>query len=147
MNYQPIENYGVIGDLGTVALVSLDGSVDFMCFPDFDSPSIFAALLDCEKGGFFCIRPQFSQMRTRQLYLPDTNVLLTRFLSTDGVGEITDFMPVDGVCDCKKTRVRNEQLRSYSYGFYTGSRPCDSFNSAVEACRKKPRDTRKTHAL
>jgi GH15 family glucan-1,4-alpha-glucosidase len=96
MNYEPIENYGIIGDLGTVALVGLNGSIDFMCFPDFDSPSIFAALLDAEKGGFFCIRPQFSQMRTKQLYLPDTNVLLTRFLSTDGVGEITDFMPLDG---------------------------------------------------
>ena len=94
MDYQPIENYGIIGDMRTIALVSLEGSIDFMCFPDFDSPSVFAALLDHGKGGFFCIRPQFSQMRTKQLYLPDTNVLLTRFLSSDGVGEITDFMPV-----------------------------------------------------
>jgi len=106
MNYQPIENYGVIGDLGTVALVSLDGSVDFMCFPHFDSPSVFAALLDYDKGGFFCIRPQFRQMRTKQLYLPDTNVLLTRFLSADGVGEITDFMPVDGEPNGEKKLMR-----------------------------------------
>ncbi|MDO6430480.1 glycoside hydrolase family 15 protein [Flavitalea sp. BT771] len=106
MNYQPIENYGVIGDLGTVALVSLEGSVDFMCFPDFDSPSVFAALLDYDKGGFFCIRPQFKQMRNKQLYLPDTNVLLTRFLSTDGVGEITDFMPVSGEPNGEKKLVR-----------------------------------------
>ena len=106
MNYQPIENYGIIGDLGTVALVSLEGSVDFMCFPDFDSPSIFAALLDWQKGGFFCIRPQFSQMKTKQLYLPDTNVLLTRFLSVDGVGEITDFMPISGTPNSEKKLMR-----------------------------------------
>lgn len=106
MNYQPIENYGVIGDLGTVALVGLEGSIDFMCFPDFDSPSIFAALLDWQKGGFFCIRPQFSRMRTKQLYLPDTNVLLTRFLSADGVGEITDFMSVNGEPNSEKRLMR-----------------------------------------
>jgi len=93
--YQPIENYGIIGDLNTVALVGLNGSIDFMCFPDFDSPSVFAALLDSDKGGSFAIRPQFAQMKTKQLYLPDTNVLLTRFLSSEGVGEITDFMPVE----------------------------------------------------
>jgi GH15 family glucan-1,4-alpha-glucosidase len=94
MSYQPIENYGVIGDLNTVALVGLNGSIDFMCFPNFDSPSIFAALLDEHKGGYFKLSPQFKDMKTRQLYLPDTNVLLTRFLSAEGVGEITDFMPV-----------------------------------------------------
>lgn len=92
--YNPIEDYGVIGDLNTVALVGLDGSIDFMCFPHFDSPSIFASLLDQKKGGFFQITPTFKEMRNKQLYFPDTNVLLTRFLSSDGVGEITDFMPV-----------------------------------------------------
>jgi len=106
MEYQPIENYGIIGDLGTVALVGLEGSIDFMCFPNFDSPSIFGALLDWQKGGFFCIRPHFSRMKTKQLYLPDTNVLLTRFLSTDGVGEITDFMPVDGEPNNEKRLMR-----------------------------------------
>jgi GH15 family glucan-1,4-alpha-glucosidase len=95
MKYQPIENYGIIGDLNTIALVGLNGSIDFMCFPNFDSPSIFAALLDSEKGGSFEISPLFSDMKTKQLYLPDTNVLLTRFLSAEGVGEITDFMPVE----------------------------------------------------
>lgn len=94
MGYQPIENYGIIGDLNTIALAGLNGSIDFMCFPDFDSPSIFAALLDDEKGGRFEIVPKFGEMKTRQMYLPDTNVLLTRFLSTEGVGEIMDFMPV-----------------------------------------------------
>lgn len=95
MQYQPIENYGIIGDLNTVTLVGLNGSIDFMCFPDFDSPSVFAALLDAEKGGRFQIVPAFSEMKTKQLYLPDTNILLTRFLSKEGVGEITDFMPVE----------------------------------------------------
>jgi len=113
MSYQPIENYGIIGDLNTVALVGLNGSIDFMCFPDFDSPSIFAALLDEKKGGSFAINPVFTEMKTKQLYLPDTNVLLTRFLSQEGVGEITDFMPVEEMYDGKElirrvTTVRGE---------------------------------------
>jgi GH15 family glucan-1,4-alpha-glucosidase len=113
MKYQPIENYGIIGDLNTIALVALNGSIDFMCFPDFDSPSIFAALLDAEKGGSFQIIPVFAEMKTKQLYLPDTNVLLTRFLSKEGVGEITDFMPVEELFSGKElirrvTTVRGE---------------------------------------
>jgi len=98
MAYQPIENYGVIGDLNTIALVGLNGSIDFMCFPNFDSPTIFAALLDDRRGGRFEISPEFTEMKTKQLYLPDTNILLTRFLSSEGVGEITDFMPVEEYC-------------------------------------------------
>src|ERR1700756_5625635 len=94
MKYQPIENYGVIGNLDTVALVGLNGSIDFMCFPDFNSPTVFAALLDKNKGGNFSISPILKEWKNKQIYLPDTNILLTRFLSTDGVGEITDFMPV-----------------------------------------------------
>ena len=112
-HYQPIENYGIIGDLNTIALVALNGSIDFMCFPNFDSPSIFAALLDSEKGGRFEISPLFTDMKTKQLYLPDTNILLTRFLSADGVGEITDFMPVEELFSGKElirriTTVRGE---------------------------------------
>jgi GH15 family glucan-1,4-alpha-glucosidase len=97
MEYQPIENYGVIGDLNTIALVGLNGSIDFMCFPDFDSPTIFAALLDNKKGGFFQIAPSPQDGKQKQLYLPDTNVLLTRFLRDEGIAEITDFMPVQGL--------------------------------------------------
>lgn len=113
MGYQPIENYGIIGDLNTIALVGLNGSIDFMCFPDFDSPSIFAALLDEKKGGSFEINPVMEDMKTKQLYLPDTNVLLTRFLSGEGVGEITDFMPVEALFEGKElirrvTTVRGE---------------------------------------
>lgn len=96
-DYQPIENYAVIGDLNTVALVGLNGSIDFMCFPDFDSPTIFAAILDTQKGGFFRLSPvaESSTVKQKQMYLPDTNVLLTRFLQEDGIGELTDFMPVE----------------------------------------------------
>ena len=94
MSYQPIENYGVIGDLHTVALVGMDGSIDFMCFPHFDSPSIFAAMLDAEKGGHFKLAPILNEAKHKQLYLPDTNMLLTRFLADEGVAEVSDFMPV-----------------------------------------------------
>src|SRR5882757_9692125 len=93
--FQPIENHAVIGDLHTVALVALDGTIDFLCFPCFDSPTIFAALLDAERGGSFRIAPDLDGAKHKQLYLPDSNVLLTRFLSADGVAEISDFMPVE----------------------------------------------------
>ena len=95
--YQPIENYGVIGDLYTVALVGMDGSIDFFAFPHFDSPTVFAALLDHEKGGRFQIAPCLEDVQQKQIYLPDSNILLTRFLSADGVAEISDFMPVEEV--------------------------------------------------
>jgi GH15 family glucan-1,4-alpha-glucosidase len=94
MPYQPIENYGIIGDMHTTALVGKDGSIDWFCFPFFDSPSVFAAILDDEKGGRFKITPQVENVTHKQFYWPDTNVLITRFLSPDGVAEITDYMPV-----------------------------------------------------
>ena len=94
--YKNIEDYGIIGDLHTVALVGDDGSIDFMCFPHFDSPSVFAALLDDERGGRFQFAPVLDDARRKQIYLPGTNVLLSRFLSTDGVAEISDFMTVEG---------------------------------------------------
>lgn len=95
--YLPIEDYGIVGDLNTVALIGLNGSIDFMCFPDFDSPTIFAAILDNEKGGRFQLHPVKEQVKYKQLYLPDTNILLTRFLSDDGIAELTDFMPVQAL--------------------------------------------------
>jgi GH15 family glucan-1,4-alpha-glucosidase len=95
MPYLPIEDYGVIGDLHTVALCGVNGSIDWFCFPHFDSPSVFAALLDDQKGGRFQIASADVSSTHKQLYLPDTNILITRFLSADGVGEITDFMPID----------------------------------------------------
>jgi GH15 family glucan-1,4-alpha-glucosidase len=92
--YAPIESYAVIGDLNTIALVGIEASIDFLCFPDFDSPTIFASLLDYEKGGHFSIRPTQQGMRVKQMYLPDTNILLTRFLSDEALVEITDCMPI-----------------------------------------------------
>jgi len=96
MSYQPIENYGVVGNGNTVALVGQHGSIDFLCFPRFDSPTIFAALLDDQKGGHFQIAPVSEEFRSRQMYLPDTNILLTRFFAADGVATLSDFMPLDG---------------------------------------------------
>lgn len=93
MPYQPIENYGLIGNLRTVALVGINGSIDWLCLPRFDSPSVFAAILDDGKGGRFRVSPQGKGLRHKQYYWPDTNVLVTRFLSPDGVGQVTDFMP------------------------------------------------------
>lgn len=92
--YPPIGSYGMIGNLDTVALIGHNGSVDFYCYPDFDSPSVFARLLDRNKGGYFQIRPHSEDWTERQMYLPDSNVLVTRFLSTKGILEIIDFMPL-----------------------------------------------------
>lgn len=96
--YLPIEDYALIGNLHTVALVGKNGSLDWCCLPRFDSPSVFGALLDVNKGGFFRISPaDMSQVKCQQLYLPESNIALTRFLSEDGVGELTEFMPIKQV--------------------------------------------------
>lgn len=94
MAYKPIEDYGIIGDLHSVALVGIDGSIDWCCLPNFDSPSVFAALLDDQKGGYFKISA-IGNPRCKQLYIPETNVLITRFFSDEGIAEITDFMPIE----------------------------------------------------
>ena len=93
-DYPLIADHGLIGDLQTAALVAVDGSIDWFCAPRFDSPSIFGALLDSGKGGRFRIRPKAGTFETKQLYLPDTAILVTRFLTEAGVGEVVDFMPV-----------------------------------------------------
>jgi GH15 family glucan-1,4-alpha-glucosidase len=95
-SYPAIEDHGLIGDLQTTALVATDGTIDWFCAPRFDSPSIFASLLDQEKGGHFQIAPEGATYVTKQLYLPGTPILITRFLNADGVGEVTDFMPIAG---------------------------------------------------
>ena len=84
----------MIGNLHTVALISSSGTIDWYCSPRFDSPSMFASLLDAERGGHFALRPTDGEWQHRQLYFPDTNVLITRFLTPHGVGEVQDFMPV-----------------------------------------------------
>jgi len=94
MSYQPIENYGIIGNMRTVALVGMNGSIDWYCYPHFDSPSIFGAILDDDKGGRFQICPVGDQVRNKQFYWPSTNILVTRFLLPDGIAELEDFIPV-----------------------------------------------------
>jgi GH15 family glucan-1,4-alpha-glucosidase len=92
--YIPIAEHGVIGDLHTAALVGTDGTIDWYCCPHFDSPSVFSAILDRQKGGYYRIAPTVEDWTPKQLYFPDTNVLITRFLTRDGVGEVQDFMPI-----------------------------------------------------
>jgi GH15 family glucan-1,4-alpha-glucosidase len=89
-----IAEHGLIGDLQTAALVSTDGEIDWLCMPRFDSPSVFGSLLDAEQGGYFRIHPADKGYTSRQLYLPDTAVLVTRFMTEEGVAEVVDFMPV-----------------------------------------------------
>src|SRR5579871_914851 len=90
--YLPIEEHGIVGDLRTVALIGTDGTVDWYCPARFDAPSLFGALLDKRKGGYFSLAARTSYAKPKQLYLPDTNILLTRFQGKDAVGEVIDFM-------------------------------------------------------
>ena len=93
--YQPINSYGVIGDCHSTVLIAPDGSVDWGCLPDFDSPAIFCRLLDSERGGYFQIAPTDNTIPGFQRYLRGSNVLQTRFASTSGEVVVTDFMPVE----------------------------------------------------
>ena len=118
MAYQPIENYGIIGNMRTVALVGMNGSIDWYCSPHFDSPSIFGALLDDERGGRFRISPIGESVRYKQLYWPSTNILITRFLLEDGIVELEDFMPVGLALDspwyqhlCRRVRCVRGSVR------------------------------------
>jgi GH15 family glucan-1,4-alpha-glucosidase len=92
--YPNISDHGLIGDQQTAALITTDGTVDWFCVPRFDGPSVFAALLDADQGGHFRIAPESGDYVTRQMYQPDSAILITRFMSADGVGEVLDFMPV-----------------------------------------------------
>jgi GH15 family glucan-1,4-alpha-glucosidase len=92
--YPNISDHGLIGDLQTAALVTTDGVVDWFCVPRFDSPSVFASLLDSGRGGHFRMAPERPDYVSKQLYFPDTAILITRFMTPDGVGEVHDFMPI-----------------------------------------------------
>jgi GH15 family glucan-1,4-alpha-glucosidase len=94
--YLPIAEHGLVGDLHTVALVGTNGTIDWYCCPHFDSPSVFGSILDKDKGGYYSIHPADGAWESKQLYFPDTNVLITRFFTYDGVGEVQDFMPIEG---------------------------------------------------
>src|SRR5947209_9042056 len=132
--YLPIEDYGLIGDLYTVALVGKNGSIDWCCIPNFDSPSVFGAILDAEKGGSFRIAPlETSGIDLKQMYLPSTNILITRFLSHAGVSEITDFMPIKhtGTAINQHHLVRAVHVVNGSFSFEMTCRP--AFNYARDA--------------
>ncbi|MDM4719060.1 glycoside hydrolase family 15 protein [Micromonospora sp. WMMA1363] len=123
-DYPAIEDHGLVGDLQTAALITRNGTVDWFCAPRFDSPSIFAALLDRSRGGYFSIVPDGVRYVSKQLYLPNTPILITRFISTDGVGEIIDFMPVTDERPTEQHRlVRVINMVRGSMRFRTACRP------------------------
>src|SRR5579862_3157603 len=131
--YQPIEDYAIIGDLHTVALVGKNGSIDWCCLPQFDAPSVFGALLDTNKGGFFRIAPPDAPGTVyKQLYLPETNILITRFLTVDGVAEVTDFMPIKAADQAKHLHhiVRSIRVVRGAMEFHMTCRP--AFNYALD---------------
>ena len=111
MSYQPIENYGIIGNMRTVALIGMNGAIDWYCYPHFDSPSIFGAILDDNKGGRFQISADTEGVRHKQFYWPSTNVLVTRFLLKDGIAEMEDFMPVGLPTDSPEYRHLYRRIR------------------------------------
>ncbi len=138
MSFQPIENYGVIGNMRSTALVGMNGSIDFLCYPDFDSPTVFAALLDDQKGGSFQIAPQLGNARIRQQYLPETNILLTRFLSPEGVAELTDYMPIENDGTQPNEIVRTVSVIKGNINFKMHCQP--RFNYASSAHRTEISD-------
>lgn len=117
--YNAVEDYGIIGDMHTCALIAKSGSLDYMCWPVFDSPTIFCRLLDKDKGGYWSIQPTANVENpiSKQRYLPFTNILESRWTNEDGVVTSTDFFPVSnhrtarservlsGYCPCRETRV------------------------------------------
>ena len=133
--YQPIENYGIIGNMRTAALVGMDGSIDWLCLPHFDSPSVFAAILDDRKGGRFRIAAVGEDIRHKQFYWPSTNILVTRFLHADGVGEVEDYMPVGGAGAAPNQVIRRVRVVRGAMSFHLSCRP--RFNYA--------RSSHKTH--
>ncbi len=91
--YKKISDYGIIGNLHSIALVGLDGSIDWLCMPHIDSPSVFGALLDDNKGGSFSVSP-VGDWDSEAHYVPDTNILKTRFRTRTGIMQVADFMPI-----------------------------------------------------
>src|SRR6266436_4963009 len=129
--YQPIENYGIIGNLRTAALVGMDGSIDWLCLPHFDSPSVFAAILDDQKGGRFRITPAGEDFHRKQFYWPDTAVLVTRFLDDNGVGEIEDYMPVGGTGTGPDELIRRVRVVRGQVAFRFECRPAFDYARAT----------------
>jgi GH15 family glucan-1,4-alpha-glucosidase len=134
--YQPIENYGIIGNMRTAALVGLDGSIDWLCLPRFDSPSVFAAILDDAHGGRFRIAPTLEGARHKQFYWPETNVLVTRFLHPDGIGEIIDLMPIPQPGDeCEHQIIRRVHVVAGELSLRVECRPAFDYARATHTTR------------
>src|SRR3984885_12303763 len=132
MSYQPIEDYGIIGNMRTVALVGMNGSIDWHCSPNFDSPSVFGALLDDAKGGRFQIAPIADQVRRKQFYWPSTNILVTRFSHEDGIAELEDFMPVGFAADSASYHQLHRRVRCVrgTVRLYVTCRPAFDYGRA-----------------
>src|SRR5258708_3832388 len=130
-SYQPIENYGISGNMGTGALGGMNGSIDWLCIPHFDSPSVFAAILDDKKGGRFRIAPSGDDFRNKQFYWPDTNILITRFLHADGIGEIEDYMPVGAVGASPDQLVRRVRVVRGKVSFHLECSPAFDYARAA----------------
>ncbi|MCI9875195.1 glycoside hydrolase family 15 protein [Pseudomonas atacamensis] len=113
----PIGAHGIIGDMRSAALVNDKGSVDFFCWPEFDSPTIFCSLLDTPEAGIFQLAPDLPDARREQIYLPDTNVLQTRWLSEHAVVEITDLLPIGDDVDALPLLMRRVRVVSGSATF------------------------------
>jgi GH15 family glucan-1,4-alpha-glucosidase len=133
-HYQPIENYGLIGNLRTAALVGMDGSIDWLCLPQFDSPSVFAAILDDKRGGRFRIAPVCTPLRHKQFYWPDTNILVTRFLHADGIGQVEDYMPVGGADQAHDKLIRRVRVVRGKLPFRLECRPAFDYARADHDC-------------
>ncbi|MEO0457740.1 MAG: trehalase-like domain-containing protein, partial [Cyanobacteria bacterium P01_A01_bin.114] len=129
MGYQPIDNYGIIGNMRTTALIGPNGSIDWFCYPNHDSPSVFAAVLDEQKGGYFQIIATAENICRKQFYWPETNVLVTRFLSDTGVGEVVDFMPV-GADEPSQWIIRQVRARRCSMRFQLTCDPAFNYAQA-----------------
>ena len=136
-DFLPIADHGIIGDLHTVALVGADGTVDWYCCPAFDSPSVFAAILDRKKGGYYRISPLEEDWTSKQLYFPDTNVLITRFLTPGGVGELQGFMPI--------ARTGAERHRHQLIRRVVGVRGAIRFRVDLQPRFNYARDSHETH--
>jgi GH15 family glucan-1,4-alpha-glucosidase len=136
-DFLPIADHGIIGDLHTVALVGADGTIDWYCCPAFDSPSVFAAILDRKKGGYYRISPLEEDWTSKQLYFPDTNVLITRFLTPGGVGELQGFMPI--------ARTGAERHRHQLIRRVVGVRGAIRFRVDLQPRFNYARDSHETH--
>ncbi|MEV8096985.1 glycoside hydrolase family 15 protein [Kitasatospora sp. NPDC085879] len=137
--YPPIADHGLVGDLQTCALVSAEGVVDWFAAPRFDSPSLFAALLDHDRGGYFRLAPEHPGSTCRQLYYPDSAVLVTRFMSPDGVGEVVDHMvPIHGAATTRHTLVRTVRCVRGEVRFTLECRPRFDYGRATHELDLRP---------